>query len=100
MSTSGSGNNGDVIGYTYTDADDSTISHSALYVYDGVNRLACAQATGNITIWRSATRRSSNGQYRNMSCVINGYTQGVCAHNNFTAANNHVSGHTYDAAAI
>ena len=100
VSTSGSGNNGDVIGYTYTDADDSTMSHSALYVYDGVNRLACAQATGNITynLAFSYTQDGSNGQYGNMSCVINGYTQGVCAHNNFTAANNHVSGYTYDAA--
>ncbi|MGO8793124.1 MAG: hypothetical protein ACLQVL_37920 [Terriglobia bacterium] len=47
LSSQSTGNNGNVMGYTYTDSANSSLSHTALYAYDSLNRLACAQATGN-----------------------------------------------------
>jgi YD repeat-containing protein len=74
-----SGNNGNVIGYTYTDTLDSTLSHSAFFVYDTVNRLACAQATGNSTYNLAyGYNQDGSGQYGNMTCVYNSYTNGPC----------------------
>ena len=96
----GSGNNGNVIGYTYTDNVNTTYSHTALYVYDSVNRLACAQATGNSTYNLAYTylQDGSNGQFGNMSCLLNGSTNGVCPGYGFNATTNHMSPFTYDAA--
>jgi hypothetical protein len=46
---SGTNDNGNVAGYYYHDSVNSGLSHSALYGYDGVNRLTSAVATGNST---------------------------------------------------
>jgi len=91
-----SGNNGDVIGYTYTDSLNSTFSHSAFYVYDTMNRLACAQATGNHTY----NLDYSYDRYGNMSCVTNGQTNGPGPNWTFDTSTNRIStsGFGYDAA--
>jgi RHS repeat-associated protein len=47
--TQGKQNNGDVMGYWYSDAVNSSFGHTATYTYDGVNRLSTAVATGNST---------------------------------------------------
>jgi RHS repeat-associated protein len=98
-----SGNNGNVIGYTYTDTLDSTLSHSAFFVYDTLNRLACAQATGNSTYNLTyGYSQDGSGQLGNMTCVYNSYTNGPCPASplTFSAANNRItsSGYSYDAA--
>ena len=95
----GSGNNGSVIGYTYSDSVKPSYSNSALFVYDSVNRLACAQATGNSTynLAFSYTQDGSTGQYGNMTCSLNSSTSGPCAQYTFNGANQ-ISGYTYDAA--
>ena len=95
----GSGNNGSVIGYTYSDSVNPSYSNSALFVYDSVNRLACAQATGNSTynLAFSYTQDGSSGQYGNMTCSLNSQTSGPCAQYTFNGANQ-ISGYTYDAA--
>ena len=95
LSSQPAGNNGNVMGYTYTDNTNNPFSHSALYAYDGVNRLACAQATGN----SSYNLAFSYGPYGNMTCSLNPYTQGYCPQHTFNL-NNHIadSGYTYDAA--
>ena len=95
----GSGNNGSVIGYTYSDSVKPSYSNSALFVYDSVNRLACAQATGNSTynLAFSYTQDGSTGQYGNMTCSLNSSTNGPCAQYTFNGANQ-ISGYTYDAA--
>jgi RHS repeat-associated protein len=92
-----SGNNGNVIGYTYTDAVNSGFSHSALYVYDSLNRLACAQATGNSTYNVAFTY----DRYGNMACSLNSYTNiGSCPEWTYNSSTNQLttSGCTYDAA--
>jgi hypothetical protein len=87
-----------VIGYTYTDTVSSGMNHSALYVYDAVNRLACAQATGSATynLAYSYTQDGSNGQYGNMTCV----TSGACPAWTFNSSHNQITvlGYNYDAA--
>ena len=78
-----------MIGYTYTDAVNSTLSHSAFFVYDSVNRLACAQATGGsaYNLAFSYTQDGS-GRYGNMTCSYNSYTNGLCAQYTFSATTN------------
>jgi hypothetical protein len=46
--TSGSGNNGNVMGYWYQDNVNSSFSHTASYTYDNVNRLSGAVAGGDL----------------------------------------------------
>ena len=91
-----SGNNGDVIGYTYSDAINPTLSHSALYVYDSLNRLTCAQATGSSTY----NLTFNYDRFGNMSCVTNAQTNGPCPNWTFNAATNRIStpGWSYDVA--
>ena len=92
----GSGNNGNVIGYTYTDTVSSGMNHSALYVYDTLNRLACAQATGSATYNLAFTY----DRYGNMACQTNGQTNGPCPNWTFNSSANQITtaGYTYDAA--
>ena len=47
--TSGTANNGNVMGYWYQDSANSSLCHTATYGYPGVNRLGTAAATGNST---------------------------------------------------
>ncbi len=98
LTSQSSGNNGNVVGYTYTDSEYSSLSHTALYVYDTVNRLACAQATGNSTY----NLDFSYDPYGNMTCVINGSTNGYCPQYSYANSpqTNRItsSGFTYDAA--
>ena len=105
VSATGSGNNGNVIGYTYTDGvNNSTMSHSALNVYDSLNRLVCAQATGNATynLQFSYNREPSwSGHYGNMGCVTNQYTNGPCpnwTYNNTYPNTNRNDSFSYNAA--
>jgi RHS repeat-associated protein len=92
----GSGNNGNVIGYTYTDTVSFGMNHSALYVYDTLNRLACAQATGSATYNLAFTY----DRYGNMACQTNGQTNGPCPNWTFNSSANQITtaGYTYDAA--
>jgi RHS repeat-associated protein len=98
------GNNGNVMGYYHLDNYYPTVSHTAAYTYDGVNRLKLAQATGSSTYNLDFiyTQDTSNGQFGNMSCLLNGHgtTVGPCTQNTYNAANNHIttSGYSYDAA--
>jgi RHS repeat-associated protein len=91
-----SGNNGNVTGYTYTDAVNSGFSHSAFYVYDSLNRLACAQATGNSTYNLAFTY----DRYGNMACSQNSYTNGPCPEWTYNSSTSQLttSGCAYDAA--
>ncbi len=99
-----SGNNGNVTGYYHLDNYYSIVSHTAAYTYDGVNRLTVAQATGNSTYNLDFiyTQDSSNGQFGNMSCLLNGdgTTVGPCTQLTFSSSTNRIttSGYTYDAA--
>lgn len=47
--SSGLGNNGTTSGYWYGDNLYPSLSHTAAYTYDSLNRLATAAATGNAT---------------------------------------------------
>jgi len=85
------GDNGNVIGYTYTDGVNSSLSHTALYVYDSLNRLACAQATGNSTYNQSFAFDA----YGNLSCTP---SSPGCVNLTYNTATNHIAGYTYDAA--
>jgi RHS repeat-associated protein len=98
--TTGTGNNGNVVGYWYNDSVQTSFSHTASYTYDNVNRLTGATATGNATysqIYDYKLGDGSNGQYGNMTCTTG------CTPANWTLdpGSNHLtppSSYTYDAA--
>jgi len=96
---SSTGNNGNVAGFWYEDNVNTSFSHTEAFGYDTVKRLTSAVATGSSTYNLSFryTADGSNGQYGNMSCVVNGQTNGLCPQYSFNA-NNQISGYTYDAA--
>ena len=73
----GSQNNGNVMGYYYQDSTGYALGHTASFTYDCVNRLTNAQASGgvNYKLPFSYTQDGSNGQYGNMTCVMNQQTQ-------------------------
>jgi RHS repeat-associated protein len=100
ITSQASGNNGNVMGYTYTDIQNGGLSHTAIYAYDSVNRLACAQATGNSTynITFDYTHDGSSGQYGNMHCTA---AAGTCNTTlAFNASTNRINttGYGYDLA--
>ena len=96
LPSSGTNNNGNVLGYWYNDNVNSNFSHTASYTYDGVNRLLTAVATGNSTY----NLTYSYDPYGNMTCVTNGQTNGPCGNWSFNTSTNQLttSGYTYDAA--
>ena len=66
-----------------------------------MNRLACAQATGNSAYNLAFSyNQDGSGQYGNMTCSYNSYTSGPCVANTFNGATNQInsSGYSYDAA--
>jgi RHS repeat-associated protein len=94
--TSGSANNGSVMGYWYQDnVNPSSFTHTAAYTYDGVSRLATAVATGNSTY----NLKFSYDAYGNMTCVTNGQTTGPCPNWAYNPGTNQLttSGFSYDA---
>jgi YD repeat-containing protein len=99
--TSGSGNNGNVVGYWYLD-NVNPFSHTAAYSYDAVNRLLTAAATpfgsgtASYNFTYSYTQDGSSGQYGNMTCM----TSGSCTVLSFNAGNNQIktTGYSYDLA--
>jgi YD repeat-containing protein len=102
LPSSGTTNNGNVMGYWYQDSVNTSFSHTATYTYDGVNRLATAAATGSSTynLTFGYTGDGSNGQYGNLNCVTNAQTNGPCPNGSFSASSNRLttSGFSYDAA--
>lgn len=88
------GNNGNVMGYLYQDAANTSLQHSVVYTFDGVNRLASATAKdlSSNTLWAQSyiyTADSSNGQFGNMTCMLGG--SGYCPQVTFSASTNRVS---------
>jgi hypothetical protein len=82
------------------DNQNGGLSHTALYAYDSVNRLACAQATGNSTynITFDYTHDGSSGQYGNQHCTA---AAGTCNTTlAFNASTNRINttGYGYDLA--
>ncbi|MGD0227260.1 MAG: hypothetical protein ABSF71_33460, partial [Terriglobia bacterium] len=102
----GTGNNGNVIGMSDLDGPNNNLmTHSEAYAYDNVNRLYTATSqsgTGNATynLTFSYTQDGSSGNYGNMTCVLNGSTNGLCPQYTFSAATNRINtpGFAYDAA--
>src|SRR5690348_13189824 len=75
------GDNGNVMGYLYQDAANTSLQHSVAYTFDGVNRLASATAKdlSSNTLWTQSyifTTDTSNGQFGNMTCMLGG--SGYC----------------------
>ncbi len=93
--TQGTGDNGNVMGYLYQDNVNSSLGHTATYAYDSLNRLSTAVAMGN-----SYNLTFSYDRYGNMTCAINGSTQGLCPQYSFNQSTNQISnsGFSYDAA--
>ncbi len=91
---SGSHNNGNIMGSWYLDNYTPGFSQTVTNTYDNVNRLTNATATNN----NNYNLSFSYDQYGNMTCVINGSTNGPCPTYTFNSAYNQISGYTYDAA--
>jgi RHS repeat-associated protein len=89
--TSGAGNNGNVMGYWYQDSVSTSLSHTATYTFDGVNRLTAAAATGNSTYSQSYnyTSDGSSGQFGNMSCSLG--SSGYCPQVTFSSSTNRIT---------
>jgi RHS repeat-associated protein len=105
--TSGSGNNGNVMGYWYQDSVNSSFGHTASYGYDGVNRLnaACTLSGTQCATSGSNVYNLAFGydQYGNMDCtggVGGGSAIGYCQAWTYNSGTNQLttSGFTYDAA--
>src|SRR5579875_2529675 len=88
--------NGVVLGYYHQDNVNTSLSHTATHNHDYLNRLTSAFATGNSTY----NLTFSYDRYGNMTCVINGNTNGPCPLYSFNSSTNRIntSGFTYDAA--
>src|SRR5208282_455518 len=84
----------DPFSLSYTNPLNSSLNHSARYVYDYLDRLACAQATGNSTY----NLDFSYDRFGNVSCVTNQYSNGPCPGWTYNNTQNHVDVFTYDAA--
>jgi RHS repeat-associated protein len=83
------------MGYWYLDNTNSSLSHTATYSYDGVNRLSTAVATGNSTY----NLTFGYDAYGNMACETKGQTNGPCPNWTFNGNNQiNTSGFSYDAA--
>jgi YD repeat-containing protein len=93
-----SGNNGNVMADFFQDNANTGNNFTLGHAYDALNRLtssctmsgsSCATSGSplyNLTFGYTAD--SSNGQYGNMSCVINGQTNGACPQVVFAASTN------------
>lgn len=94
--TISSGNNGNVMGYWYQDNVNPSLSHTASYAYDSVNRLLTTVATGSSTY----NLTFLYDRYGNMTCTTNGNTNGPCGNYSFNVPSNQINtpGFTYDAA--
>ena len=73
------------------------MTHTATYLYDAVNRLYSAAATGNVAYSQAYTFTGdgSTGQYGNMGCAPAGPG---CVAFTYNPANNQIAGYTYDPA--
>jgi RHS repeat-associated protein len=94
----GTGNNGNVVGYWYNDNTNTSLSHSATYGYDNLNRLTGAAATGSSTY----SLGFGYDRWGNMNCTGGdggGSANGPCPAWTFNSNNQiNTSGFTYDAA--
>jgi RHS repeat-associated protein len=102
VAAAGTGDNGNASGYTYTDTvNNYAMSHSALYVYDTLNRLVCAQATSpNNNPAATYDLVFSYDRYGNMACSQNANTHGPCPQWAYGDSTNQISTSpcSYDAA--
>ncbi len=97
--TTGTTNNGNVMGYWYKDVPLSTANHKLSYGYDSLNRLGTAVATdlSNNVLW---SQTYTYDRWGNMSCS----GTGLCTSMSYNASNNNqissvgLASVTYDAA--
>jgi YD repeat-containing protein len=86
------------MGYWYQDNVYPSLNHTAAHTYDSVNRLTSSVATGASTYYLNF----SYDRYGNMTCVLNGNTQGYCPQFSYANSlqNNRItnSGVSYDGA--
>ena len=85
------------MGYYYQDLVNSSLGHTATFTYDAVNRLTSGIATLGSTyhLTYRYDQDGSNGQYGNMTCHIDGSTNGLCPQFTFNAANNRITNTGY-----
>lgn len=88
------------MGYWYQDNynPDSSLTHTANFTYDNVNRLVSGVATGTSN---SYNLTYGYDEWGNVTCQLNGQTQGTCVNGlTFNSATNQIttSGYAYDAA--
>ncbi|HEV2499939.1 MAG TPA: RHS repeat-associated core domain-containing protein [Terriglobia bacterium] len=89
-------NHGPVLSYYYQDNVNPSLSHTANFWYDALYRLTQPRASGNSKYFLDF----NYDRYGNMTCTINGQTNGPCPEYSFSSANNRITntGYTYDAA--
>jgi RHS repeat-associated protein len=99
----GINNNGNVMGYWYSDNINSSQSHTAAYGYDNLNRLATAEADDlsiyHNCLWGVSSTPANNGYDRWGNLLNRTLTCGTATTlSRSVDANNHISGFSYDAA--
>jgi RHS repeat-associated protein len=97
-SPSGSGNNGNLAGHYYQDGVNASFGHTAAFTYDHLNRLTASVATPLQQGGSAHNLAFSYDRYGNMTCVLNGQTNGPCPQWGYSASSNRLtnSGFTYD----
>lgn len=95
-SQASSGNNGSAMGRYFQDTTNPSLTNTASYSYDHINRLASSVATGS----SPHNLSFSYDRYGNMTCVTNQNTNGPCPNYTFNPSSNQITntGFTYDAA--
>ncbi len=99
--SSGAQNNGSprrLVGEYFRDTTNSSLSHTASYTYDHLNRLTTGQTLTTDSSQYNLT--FTYDRYGNMSCQTNSSTNGPCPNWTFNSATNQItnSGFSYDAA--
>jgi RHS repeat-associated protein len=103
-SPASSGDDGSVAGCWYNDNVNTSLSNAGAFSYDSLNRLTQATATpvGSGTV--SYNLPFSYDRYGNMTCTLNGNTNGPCPQMTYSSSNNNQlaavggTGVSYDAA--
>ena len=97
-SQAATGNNGNVVGIYDQDNYWTSNTHTEMYTYDNLNRLASGR--GHRQREHLQFDFHSTDRYGNMTCQTNGSTQGLCPNWSFDTTTNRInsSGFTYDPA--
>lgn len=91
LPSSGSGNNGNVMGYYYQDSSNPSLQHKAAYTYDYLNRLTSSTGTPVSPGTVSYSLPFLYDRWGNMTCNTAGNPNGPCGNVAFSTSTNRIT---------